>query len=370
MASNKRVFWACTGVSFCTHGTILDNGAVDTTGCTPAYGVQSVGITTNFNLEQVFELGQIAIYENVEEVPDIEITIEKVLDAEPLLYDLATSPDGVAANTTGLDVDMVLRAQDRKDVWFTVQDESNNYIAHNGSHVYCSGMYVSSFSYTLPNEGNCTESLTLVGNDKLWKTGSAANDPVGPDARMAVHAIDVGDWGNADFDEGDNSDTPGGLGAIASLGVMRRENVKLSACEFPLNIQGIQVRQVGNLDPSGPEEDVHLASITISGDLGRESINELGRKLPYYRYVTFPVEVSTDIEVTTVSGDLVDAGSHKDNLSDERIFITLDDTTTFDCGTHNKLQSVTYTGGSTGGENATCTYSYLGFNEFVVNGPA
>ena len=112
------------------------------------------------------------------------------------------------------------------------------------------------------------------------------------------------------------------------------------------------------------------ASITISGDLGRESINELGRKLPYYRYVTFPVEVSTDIEVTTVSGDLVDAGSHKDNLSDERIFITLDDTTTFDCGTHNKLQSVTYTGGSTGGENATCTYSYLGFNEFVVNGPA
>ena len=90
MSTNKRVFWACTAVSFCTHGLKVDNGLVDTTGCTVAYGVQSVGITTNFNLEQVFELGQIQIYENVEAVPDIEITMEKVLDGEPLLYDLAT----------------------------------------------------------------------------------------------------------------------------------------------------------------------------------------------------------------------------------------------------------------------------------------
>ena len=34
-------------------------------------GAQSVGINTNFNLEQVFELGQLAIYENIENIPDI-----------------------------------------------------------------------------------------------------------------------------------------------------------------------------------------------------------------------------------------------------------------------------------------------------------
>jgi hypothetical protein len=44
------------------------------------HGVQSVGITTNFNLEQAFELGQLAIYENIENVPEIEVTVERVLD--------------------------------------------------------------------------------------------------------------------------------------------------------------------------------------------------------------------------------------------------------------------------------------------------
>ena len=54
------------------------------------HGLQSVGITTNFNLEQVFEMGQLNIYQNVEGVPDIEVTLNKVLDGYPLLYTLAT----------------------------------------------------------------------------------------------------------------------------------------------------------------------------------------------------------------------------------------------------------------------------------------
>ena len=59
-----------------------------------------------------------------------------------------------------------------------------------------------------------------------------------------------------------------------------------------------------------------------------------------------------------------------DNLRDETIRLHLREGLLVDLGKKNKLQSVTYTGGSTGGENATCTYRYLGFNEFVVNGPA
>ena len=356
MADNKRVFWACTGVSFCTHGLVLTDGLVDTTGCTVAYGVQSVGITTSFNLEQVFELGQIQIYEDVEEVPDIEVTMEKVLDGEPLLYDLATGVD----HTVGASVDMVLEARARKDVWMTIQDETNDDLIRTGTSVYCSGMYVSSFSYTLPNEGNCTEAITLVGNDKLWKGNSWS----APDARMGAHLIRAGTdtWETADFGVDATADTPGHV-----TGVQRRENVRLNVSVLPRDIFGVDSDQ----DPGNANREwVHINSITMSGDLGREAINELGTKLPYYRYVTFPVEVSTDIEVTTISGDLVDAGSHKDNLTNERIYIVLDDTTEFDLGTKNKLQSVTYTGGSTGGENATCTYSFLGFNKFVINGPA
>ena len=33
---------------------------------TVAHGVQSIGISTSFSLEQAFELGQLAIYENIE----------------------------------------------------------------------------------------------------------------------------------------------------------------------------------------------------------------------------------------------------------------------------------------------------------------
>jgi hypothetical protein len=45
-----------------------------------ARGAQSVGMTTTFNFEQVFELGQLEIYEFIEAEPEIEVTVEKVLD--------------------------------------------------------------------------------------------------------------------------------------------------------------------------------------------------------------------------------------------------------------------------------------------------
>ena len=37
-------------------------------------------------------------------------------------------------------------------------------------------------------------------------------------------------------------------------------------------------------------------------------------------------------------------------------------------GTKNKLSSVSYSGGDTGGGNATCTYSYSTFNDLKVDG--
>ena len=54
---NNRVFYAVQAVGIAPFGS--------TTYAT-VHGLQSVGITTTFNLEQVFELGQLAIYENIE----------------------------------------------------------------------------------------------------------------------------------------------------------------------------------------------------------------------------------------------------------------------------------------------------------------
>ena len=65
--ANDRVYYAIQQVSFGK-----DTGGSSGTR-TVAHGVQSIGITTTFNLEQVFELGQLAIYENVEGTPDVEV---------------------------------------------------------------------------------------------------------------------------------------------------------------------------------------------------------------------------------------------------------------------------------------------------------
>ena len=73
------------------------------------------------------------------------------------------------------------------------------------SSVQLSGMYVSSVSYTVPVEGNATESVTLVGNNKSWAAGSALTF--------------------ADNPFSTNSDTP--IAITGSGGVNRRENVIL-----------------------------------------------------------------------------------------------------------------------------------------------
>jgi hypothetical protein len=42
-------------------------------------------------------------------------------------------------------------------------------------------------------------------------------------------------------------------------------------------------------------------------DLNRESVQELGRKAPYYRFANFPVEVTCEFEVMSTSGDWINA---------------------------------------------------------------
>ena len=63
MAQNNRVFYAIQQFSLTPDGEVVSNGV--STNTVVLHGIQSVGITTTFNLEQVFELGQLAIYENI-----------------------------------------------------------------------------------------------------------------------------------------------------------------------------------------------------------------------------------------------------------------------------------------------------------------
>ena len=124
-------------------------------------------------------------------------------------------------------------------------------------------------------------------------------------------------------------------------------------------------------------DSVHLQNVTVSTDFSREDILELGRKTPYARPATFPIEVSCEIEAITTSGDFVNAYEFGDsaldttsasgnNTSEEDIFFATRAGYGFDLGRKNRLASVSYGGGDAGGGNATCTYSYNNFNELDI----
>jgi hypothetical protein len=328
--ANNRIFYACQAVAV---------GAMGAEDFTPIHGVQSVGINTTFNLEQAFELGQIQIYENIEGVPDVEVTLEKVLDGYPLIYHLATP--------SATDSALVNRAVQRADVVLGIYTEDKNAVSGQAPvEVYMSGMYINAISYTLPVDGNSTESVTLVGNHKEWSISGSRFD-------AAIAAALTND---------DGSDEPLAL-TQASGGIQRRENVLIDQSNLPI-ISGYD----------------HVQTITISTDLGREDLFELGRKTPYYRAPNYPVEVTCEIEVITVSGDFINAyeeglasyvGTRDEgnNTPERTIVVYLQDGTMFDLGTKNRLSSVNYGGGDAGGGNSTVSYSYTTFNDLTVTHP-
>jgi hypothetical protein len=72
MAINQRIFYAVQSVAIApTFTSALTAAHI-------VHGLQSVGMSSTFTLDQVFEMGQIEIYENIEEVADIEVTLETV----------------------------------------------------------------------------------------------------------------------------------------------------------------------------------------------------------------------------------------------------------------------------------------------------
>ena len=378
--TNNRVFYATQAVAVGDIGAtavidsyVGDGSVIDGEGNVMiAHGLQSIGVTTNFNLEQIFELGQLSLYENLEEVPDIEVTFEKLLDGYSLIYHLGTV-DSTNPTLTG-------RSNARADVRMVVGYDTETSVQTGGTNsgvaeLYCSGMYVSSVAYNLSTDGTFTESTTFVGNDKQWLTGSDAGGLLTDANGVIDSAFATTVFGNDAPVSDDNS-------------VMRRQNVVIGSAGKTLGntafrtvvpnfIEGANTVGTGVFGPGGTglrsnasyistDAGPYLNSVSISVDLGREDIQQLGKKAPYYRFVSFPVDVTCDIEVTAIGGDNIDAAEEANNLSDHSIQFVLDDSTVLQLGNKNKLASVSYGGGDAGGGNATITYSMTNSNDLAV----
>lgn len=349
MANNQRIYWAVKALALAPFASAS---------YTAVKGVQSAGASLDFDLIAAFELGQSAIYENIENIPEVSLTAEKLLDGTPLMYHLATR--GYATNN------LQGRANQKCQAAIALFGDTN--ASASGAQVAeitHSGMYISSVGYQFPVGGNSTESITLVGNNRVFKTSGFT------------------------FTGGFlNTDTP----VFASGGVNRREDViwecpavaldangqaaSTVATILPPDIAGINSSGINGRDALG-NYAASVQNISVNVSLGREELYELGHKAPYFRPVTFPVEVTAEVEILSKSGDNVSAlevgiltgNNAGNNLAPRSFRVYTREGTFINLGTNCKCTGVTVGGADTSGGNETVTYQFVTQNDFVVTNP-
>lgn len=346
---NNRILWSILAVG------------IGKPGATPTvvHGVQQVGVTTNFNIEPIFELGQLSPYQNVEDIPNVEITMEKVLDGYPLIYHLATR--GYSSAT------LAGRSNQKCSIFMPVYGEVQDSASGTAIvEMQASGMFISSEQFTIPVEGNITESCTFVGNNRIWKSSGFT--------MTGTHF--------------DNADVPLSY-TSGTGGVQRRQNVVFgtttdtldangqvadSACTIlPPDVAGISSSGTNNRKVDG-NYLCSVQNITVSANLNRDALYELGHKGAYFRPVNFPVEVTCDIEINAKSGDMVncfengvnDSGI---NLTNRTIKVKIKEGTFIDLGTKNKLSNIQFGGANAGGGIGTITYSFTTQNDLTITHP-
>ncbi len=333
MPANKRLFYAVYAAGFAQLGT---------TTFTAVHGLQSIGMTTRFNLEQVFEIGQISLYENIENIPDVEVQMEKVLDGYPLIYHLGTRGATSASLSGRSNIKSIIGIS-----YFTdTQDSASGTPLRQ---CIVSGVFPSQLQYSVGVEGNATEQVTFVGNNKAWLSGGFT------------------------FTGGfTNTDAPIGTG-----GVQRRENIVFGnhsySSRLPVDIPGISPSGYNERPASTDEFGAHMQSIRVTCNLGRDNLFELGRRGPYHRFVNFPTEVRSEFECYTTVGDMVKAEEDAvQNVFNRLIKLKFEEGTLIDLGSSNKLESVVQGGGNAGGggsNNMTNTFSFVNFNDLTVTHP-
>lgn len=357
--ANRRIFWATEGVGI---------APLNSTAFTNLHGGQSIGINTNFTLEAIMELGQISIYQLVEMVPEIEVNLEKKLDGYPLIYHLFTQGSPAAT--------LVGRSVQRAGLALSVYGDTQSSASGTPvSEAFCSGLYWSSVNYSFGTDTTFTETLTAVGNDIVWLNSGFTYTPTfnNSDSPLSLPGsggvqirrdmifypiLPAGDP-NLSKEQSSTLDVNGQLSGFLTI--------------LPPDVAGISSSGTNDRDAFG-NFNAHITQINCGCNVGRDSLLELGRKEPYFRFPSFPVEVNYDISTISTIGAQVNAtefGSDGlgNNLKQRSCKLRVREGTFIDLGQKGKLRSVTYAGGDTGGGQVTTTYNFTTYDDFTVTHP-
>lgn len=305
------------------------------------HGVQSCTDTFNINTQTVNEWGQIEPYETIELTPEGTVQVERVLDGCAPLYCLATEGAPNASLAGRQDIVSVLA--------ISIYDSAGTYVSGVPTRVVeFSGLTVNSIGYSFTTDGPFTESVGFIGNYRLpATTASYGTFPSNPTTS--------------------GTDEPCAL-TSCSGGVQVKENIVFTGnypTLLPTDIAGVSSSGTVSLVNGCPS--VPIQSISINAELNRETVNELGCRGAYARYVNFPVDVTCEIVVLSQSGDTVSItelgtfdGCDYSNAPPQRIRVATTDGLIVDLGDKVKLTSVNSQWGSADGGNTTYTLTYTG----------
>lgn len=342
---SNRVYYAVQRAVLCRSNTDGSNDFATSGGYPGAFSslIQSVGVSTSLDYEQLFELGRLQIFNNIEGIPSVEITVERALavynsNAPNTPADIdAVYASGTLWNMAGGSV--TAAGGKRFNLMMEVSDDVT---LSREKFVYCTGLYMNNYTLNFNLEGASTESATFVGNHIDWNGTSTDLTAKSValtqlDSLTTKHRI-APFSGNADVTGADNAQQ-GGASIIDRSTFTSASGIGLT----------------------------RLQSVTFSVSMDREDLLALGSKTPYYKAANFPVETTLEIEYyadkddngVDIEQNKIDAGCDVGSTINNADVKAGNRTFTF--GTMN-WTGTSYSGGDAGGGNATITYSYQGFN--------
>lgn len=284
----NRIFYACQAVAI--------NGAT-------VSGAQSVGITTSFDLEPVFQLGQIKPVDILNISPNVEVTLTRALTSQN-----ATVWSGDFITNVG---------QANKTICIAIGDDTAPLLTSSSAQIFCTGAGISGVTYTFPVDGIFTEEVTFVAQHKqIGGCGIVVSEDTTSKAKTRQH------YGGGAPSLVTNAGNLTNITISTSVG---RENL------FKLG-QYQSYHNYANL-PAEVSVEFEVSATTVDG-----------------------IALATAGSCSSPTGGAFDEQNIVLNICGKTF-------TMEKC----KLSNVSYGGGDTSGGNATITFSYTTYNSLTVS---
>ncbi len=339
-----------------TLGTAMEPSDLPYTPYT-AHGVQDVSLTSNFTLTPVFELGQAAVYENLEGIPTVEITLSKAIDGKPLLWHLATldapTPTLMGRTASYCTFQLALWPDTEERCFYngtgSYNDATGQYGMVTGTDrsvmpigvITMPKCFPSNLGYTINVTDMATENLSLSGNEKVWARAHKSVKPL-PDGSQSLAISEDIRFCTAFADFQGNDDTPDHLisrghnvmmkpaaamittdanGMVTATAGNADQNGAVTDPDcsvFPIEIPGISMAGTNDVEaninivegPGDPDPKyARIQSVSFSVALTRNDVSSLGYKMPVFKSVQLPIAVTTEIAVHATTDDGIQVSS-------------------------------------------------------------